>query len=105
MPKITYHHPNGEAETVEATTGTSVMRTALINSVDGIVGECGGQLMCATCHVYVHDTNGLPEVSEDEDEMLDATTEDRLDNSRLSCQLIGGRDFEELAVDVPKTQN
>ncbi|WP_053386678.1 2Fe-2S iron-sulfur cluster-binding protein [Leucobacter japonicus] len=105
MPKITYHHPDGEVDTVEAPDGTSVMRAALVNSVDGIIGECGGQAMCATCHVYVREGAGLPEISEDEDEMLDCTTEDRQDSSRLGCQIVAGRDFDELEVDLPATQN
>ncbi|WP_053387688.1 2Fe-2S iron-sulfur cluster-binding protein [Leucobacter japonicus] len=105
MPKITYHHPDGELDAVEVPDGTSVMRAALVNSVDGIIGECGGQAMCATCHVYVRDGIDLPEVSEDEDEMLDCTTEDRADNSRLGCQLVAGRDFDEIDVDLPVTQN
>jgi 2Fe-2S ferredoxin len=47
----------------------------------------------------------LPEISDDEDEMLDCTTEDRRENSRLGCQLLAGRDFDVIEVDVPQTQN
>lgn len=105
MPQITYHHTDGDVDTVEVPDGTSVMRAALVNSVDGIIGECGGQAMCATCHVYVRGCADLPDVSEDEDEMLDCTTEDRAENSRLGCQIVAGRDFDELEVDLPATQN
>ncbi len=105
MAKITYHHDDGRTETVEVAEGTSVMRAALCNSVEGVIGECGGQAMCATCHVYVRDAAGLPERTEDEDEMLDCTSEERTNNSRLGCQLIAGRDFDELEVDVPASQN
>jgi 2Fe-2S ferredoxin len=106
MPTITYRHPDGSSETVDVADGTSVMRGALINNVNGIVGECGGQAMCATCHVYVEsDDVALPEVSEDEDEMLDCTTDDRTDTSRLGCQLVAGRDFTELEVAVPAYQS
>lgn len=105
MPQITYHHPGGSIEAVEAPEGASVMRAALTNSVAGIVGECGGQAMCATCHVYVRGQVDTPDVSDDEDEMLDCTSEDRLGNSRLGCQLIAGRDFDAIEVDVPESQN
>lgn len=105
MPKITYHHASGEVDTVEVPEGTSVMRAALTNSVNGIVGECGGQTMCATCHVYVRGGLALPEISDDEDEMLDCTADDRLHNSRLGCQVIAGRDFSEIEVGLPENQN
>ena len=105
MPSITYQLPGGAVETVEVPHDTSVMRAALTNSVDGIIGECGGQMMCATCHVYVRSDADLPEPSDDEDAMLDCTAEERLDSSRLGCQLIAGRDFDAIAVEVPSSQN
>lgn len=105
MPKITYYKADGGVDTVEAPEGTSVMRAALNNSVDGILGECGGQAMCATCHIYVRGDADLPAVSDDEDEMLDCTAAERLGNSRLGCQLVAGRDFEELEVALPESQN
>lgn len=74
---------------IDLPTGVSVMRAAVTAGVPGIVGECGGQAMCATCHVYVvaPPMGSLPEVSEDEDEMLDSTAAPREPESRLSCQL------------------
>ena len=53
MPKVTYVHPDGAREVLDIPLGTSVMRAAILNGVDGIVAECGGEIMCATCHVYV----------------------------------------------------
>ncbi|MCG2621839.1 2Fe-2S iron-sulfur cluster-binding protein [Arthrobacter sp. I2-34] len=105
MPKITYHHAGGATDTVEVPEGTSIMRAALSNSVSGIIGECGGQTMCATCHVYVRGDVDLPEISEEEDEMLDCTADDRLNNSRLGCRVVAGRDFGEIEVDLPQSQN
>jgi 2Fe-2S ferredoxin len=76
------------------------------NGVTGIVGECGGQAMCATCHVYVRDEylDALPEISDDEDEMLDCTAEERTGRSRLGCQVKVGPDLEQVEVDVPGSQ-
>ena len=51
MPQITYVHPNGTREVLDVPVGTSVMRGAILNGIDGIVAECGGEMMCATCHV------------------------------------------------------
>ncbi len=106
MPTITYHHASGEVDTIEAAAGSSVMRTALDNSVAGIVGECGGQAMCATCHVFVREFAGdrLPDPSDDEDEMLDCTVDERHDNSRLGCQIVAGRDFDSIVVEIAEHQ-
>lgn len=104
MPTIVYHHADGQVDEVEAAEGASVMRTALDKSVKGIIGECGGQAMCATCHVMVRGDVELPEISDDEDEMLECTVDDREDNSRLGCQLVAGRDFDRLEVDVAEHQ-
>ncbi|MCG2621356.1 2Fe-2S iron-sulfur cluster-binding protein [Arthrobacter sp. I2-34] len=103
MPKVTFIQPDGMQTVLEADTGTSVMRTAAANGVPGIVAECGGSAMCATCHVYVEDAylDGLPEVSEVEDEMLDCTASARCANSRLSCQLNIESD---IAVRIPEAQ-
>lgn len=105
MSKITFHHHEGRIITIEVPEGTSVMRAALMNSVQGIIGECGGQVMCATCHVYVRNGDELPIMTEDEDEMLDCTSEDRRGNSRLACKLVAGRDFDDLEVDLPTSQS
>lgn len=107
MPQITFRLPSGDIREVTVDAGTTVMRAALSNDVPGIVGECGGQAMCATCHVYVDESqlDVLPGMSEDEEEMLEVTAAERdEDTSRLSCQLpVGGR-LEQLTVTVPDTQ-
>jgi 2Fe-2S ferredoxin len=104
MASVTFLHADGTSATVEALDGMSVMRAAITNDVDGIVGECGGQAMCATCHVYVLGDPGLPPVGTDEEEMLECTAATREANSRLGCQLKAGRDFESLTVRVPERQ-
>ncbi|MBB4932738.1 2Fe-2S ferredoxin [Lipingzhangella halophila] len=108
MPKIIYNHADGTHDVVDAPAGTSVMRAAVTGGVAGIVGECGGQAMCATCHVYVRPERlaGLPAVSEDEDEMLDCAAAGRdSERSRLGCQLFAGEAFDEIEVDVPESQS
>lgn len=104
--KIFYHQPDGSTDAVDVNPGTSVMRAALSNGVAGIVGECGGQAMCATCHVHVHSAylDQLPEMSEDEDEMLDVAATPRTERTRLGCQLKLGPGMPEIAVDVPESQ-
>lgn len=107
MPKVTFHLDGASTEVPDVEPGTNLMRAALQNGVTGIVGECGGQAMCATCHVYVHDAylDALPQMAEDEDEMLDCAAEPRDDaRSRLGCQVVLGPGLEEIHVDVPSRQ-
>jgi 2Fe-2S ferredoxin len=105
MPTIHYTDAAGSTIDINANVGDSVMETAVRNGVPGIVAECGGSLSCATCHVFVREdqVDQLPEMSEMEDEMLYGTTEDRRDNSRLSCQIKVTEDMD-LHVTTPETQ-
>lgn len=107
MPRVAFHHGGESTEVLDVADGTTLMRVAVTKGVAGIVGECGGQAMCATCHVYVREPHleGLPAMSEDEDEMLDCATAPRdPERSRLSCQLTVGPDLPEVEVDVPPSQ-
>lgn len=106
MPTITFVQPTGKSDIVSVEEKTSLMRAAVANGVEGIVGECGGQAMCATCHVYVRPEfeDALPELSEDEDEMLDCTTAERTSQSRLGCQVSVGAHLDAIIVDVPTDQ-
>src|SRR5579862_7417146 len=90
MPHVTYIDKQGKQTTLDIAVGTSVMQAAVFNGIDGIVAECGGSCMCATCHVYVADDmlGLIPPMEADEDAMLDGAASPRLPNSRLSCQLI-----------------
>lgn len=106
MPTITFVQSTGESTEVAVADGTSLMRAAVTNGIDGIVGECGGQAMCATCHVFVRPeyAGQLPPVSDDEDEMLDCTTSERTDDSRLGCQVKVSAQLPSIVVDVPADQ-
>ncbi|MFE3202428.1 2Fe-2S iron-sulfur cluster-binding protein [Embleya sp. NPDC059237] len=89
MTRIGYIQPDGTRVIVDAAPGDTVMSAALTGDVDGIVGECGGNMMCATCHVYVEESSAdrLPAMTDDEDQMLHCTEAPRTAISRLSCQL------------------
>jgi 2Fe-2S ferredoxin len=82
------------------------MRGALYNNIDGIIGECGGALACATCHVYV-DEAWFAKVgarSEMEGQMLDFSPVEVKPNSRLSCQLTMSAELDGLVVRMPDRQ-
>lgn len=105
MPTVHFTDSEGTSRDIDANPGDSVMETAVRIGVPGIVAECGGSLSCATCHVFVAEDqfDDLDEMSEMEDEMLYGTTEDREDNSRLSCQIKITEDTD-LRVTTPETQ-
>jgi len=105
VPRVTFVNHQGERLVVEAVVGESVMRTAKRQGIPGIRGDCGGFMQCATCHVYVDESDRavLPPMSEVEDEMLDGTVCDREAGSRLSCQLPVGPDTD-LHVRLPERQ-
>jgi 2Fe-2S ferredoxin len=106
MPAITFIHPGGEPERVEASDGESAMLAATKHGLDGIVAECGGNAMCATCHVYVDDAwlARLPPISDEEDALLDGTAAERLPNSRLSCQIRLAAALDGLVLHLPERQ-
>ena len=106
MPRIVFIKPDGERREVVTAAGESVMQAAVNNCVDGIVGECGGDLSCATCHVFVAPEwfEALPEASADEEDMLEATSEEPTKFSRLSCQIKCADKLDGLVVHVPATQ-
>lgn len=106
MPKVFYTQPNGVERVIDGAVGDSVMSTAVKNGVNGIVGQCGGTLSCATCHVYLDpaELDLFDEPTEDEDDMLECTASDREDTSRLSCQLTL-RDGVDLHVTIPDEQS
>ena len=106
MPTIVYVEAGGHEILVDVAIGANVMRTAIANEVPGIVAECGGSAMCATCHVYVDDDSAmtLPPPGEVEQEMLESAAAERTDRSRLSCQLVVPEGLDKLVVRIPETQ-
>ena len=106
MPVITFIHPNGASERVEAGDGESAMLAANKHGLDGIVAECGGNAMCATCHVYVDDAwlARLPPMADEEDALLDGTAAERRANSRLSCQIKLAAELDGLVLRLPERQ-
>ncbi len=105
MPKVTFVGDTGQEHVVDATTGESVMAAAVKNGVPGIVGECGGNASCATCHVWVREefiaVTGTPEPGDMEDDLLDLGVDERRPTSRLSCQVRVTAELDGLTVDVP----
>jgi len=106
MTQVTYISADGTKTNVDAKDGDSVMQTAIANGIEGIVAECGGSMMCATCHVYVEEPflELLAAKSESEEEMLENVTSQLQKNSRLSCQIEVGAQIEGIVVHMPEEQ-
>ena len=101
--KATWTLTDGHAITLDVAEGTSLMEAATQRGVPGIIGECGGSMSCATCHVVVDpawaDRVGPP--STFEDDMLDITEAGRQPTSRLSCQLRMSAALDGIVVHIP----
>lgn len=88
MTRISFRMLDGSVRTVDGVDGESLMRTAVGNDVSDLVGECGGELSCATCHVYVDEkfADRLAPPSQEESDLLEVMDTCR-PNSRLGCQI------------------
>jgi 2Fe-2S ferredoxin len=106
MPSITFVHPDGHRQRIESSDGESAMQAATRNDVSGILAECGGNAMCATCHVYVDEDwlGRLPAMGGDEDALLDGAAAERRSNSRLSCQISLVSGLDGLVLSLPDRQ-
>jgi ferredoxin, 2Fe-2S len=106
MPRIRFIEPDGTEKTLDLPAGTSLMQAITQNDIKGVVAECGGSAMCATCHVYIPEEQLplLPEMDFVEDEMLGSTAAKRRPNSRLSCQIPVTEELDGLVVYLPERQ-
>ena len=88
MPKLIVVDRSGSESTIEVEDGLTVMEAIRDNGFDELLALCGGCCSCATCHVHVDPAmlERLPEMSEDEDDLLESS-DHREANSRLSCQI------------------
>jgi 2Fe-2S ferredoxin len=106
MPNINFINTANISKSIDVSVGETLMRAAVNNNIDGILGECGGACCCATCHVYVDATSvpDVPRIGEMERQMLDHVAAPRRDDSRLACQLVVDPSMEGLRVRIPQTQ-
>jgi 2Fe-2S ferredoxin len=105
MPKIVFIEHNGEEHVVEGNVGRSVMQAAVDNFVPGIVGDCGGNCACGTCHGFVDEQwlASLPAVQPNEQSLLEGLLETQ-NTSRLTCQIEVTAALDGLIVRLPKSQ-
>ena len=106
MPTIRFIQADGSTRELTTPEGMSVMQAAMGAGLQGIVAECGGSAMCATCHVYVDEAwaDRLPAALANELEMLECTASERLPTSRLSCQIKMSAALDGIVLRLPATQ-
>ena len=78
----------GKHSEIRSAPGGTLMEAIRDSGFSDAFAICGGCLSCATCHVYIRSASegALPPLGEDEDDLLSETA-NRLENSRLSCQI------------------
>jgi len=101
MPTIHVTGRDGEEKAVSVDSGISVMEAIRDNGFDELLALCGGCCSCATCHVHVAPDwkAKLPEMSEDEDDLLECS-DHRDEFSRLSCQIEVSDELDGLKVRI-----
>ena len=101
MPKLIVTTREGQTSEIDVEDGLTVMEAIRDNGFDELLALCGGCCSCATCHIHVDPafTDKLPEMSEDEDDLLESS-DHRAENSRLSCQIPFTAELDGLKVTI-----
>ena len=102
--KATWILPDGTQKTADVPAGHNLMEAAVAADIPNVIGECGGTLSCATCHVYVDDAwrAKTGEAGDFEDAMLDVTEAEGTGASRLSCQIEMSDSLDGIVLRVPE---
>ena len=89
MVQVTFIEQDGTRREIDAREGEPLMYSARDAGVSGIIAECGGSAMCATCHCYVVETPGgpLPDMQTEEADTIEFMANEPRDESRLTCQI------------------
>ena len=90
MVQVTFIEADGTRRAIDAPVGEPLMYPARNAGVRGIIAECGGSAMCATCHCYVISAadGALPAPKQDEADTVEFHANEPQENSRLTCQIV-----------------
>jgi 2Fe-2S ferredoxin len=105
MVEVTFIDADGVPFAVTSPAGTTLMEAAIASDVPSIVGFCGGQCACGTCHCYPAPDwlSRLPSVTDNEEDTLKRVLE-RRSVSRLACQIRLDDRLDGLVVHLPPRQ-
>lgn len=92
---------SGDEHKIQAPTdmNLNVMEAIRANDIP-IKATCGGMAMCATCNCLVKSNHTLPEMSEDEEAMLDEAFVLDIKGSRLMCQIPVSQEINGLQIQL-----
>ena len=95
----------GNKISIEAEEGTTIKDAIMDKFAPGNFALCGGNCICATCHVYVDEKwfEKIKKKDDAEQDMLDMAFEPNK-FSRLSCQIIVNDELDGLVVKMPLKQ-
>ena len=98
MVKITVIDREDKVHELEAPTDMNLNLMEVFKMYElPVEGTCGGMALCASCQCYIESDHKLPEVSDDEEAMLDQAFHVK-SNSRLGCQIRIKEELEGLKV-------
>ncbi|MEQ5837307.1 2Fe-2S iron-sulfur cluster-binding protein [Marinobacter sp. NFXS9] len=105
MIRLTFVTPDGARSDVEAPPGANLMEVAIANGIDGILADCGGNMVCGTCHVVIPEgfQAAIPKQSEMERDILECVPSPQ-PNTRLCCQIALTEALDGIELHVPKAQ-
>lgn len=96
--KVTVTDREGKEHVLEAPLDMNLNLMEVCKAAElPVKGTCGGMALCSTCHCYILSKHDLPELSMDEEDMLDQAFFVQ-DNSRLSCQINITKDLNNLKI-------
>jgi ferredoxin, 2Fe-2S len=93
---------DGSKRALRGIEGQSLMEALRNAGVAGIDAICGGNCVCATCHVYLESPPPaqLSPIGSDENDLLDCS-DHRRETSRLSCQVRLSAELGQIVVGIP----
>lgn len=105
MVNVVFKTQSGEEIPLDLSPEGSLMEAAIANGVPGITADCGGSMVCGTCHVMVDPKwqAQLPEQSDMERDILEYVPQPQA-NTRLSCQIPVTEDIEGIVLLIPESQ-
>lgn len=103
MVKITFKGPDF-LQTVDANIGDTILEVAKKNGVK-LYGGCDGSCICGSCHVHLEQDrigiiNNDSKKSDEEEDILDII-DNRVDSSRLACQVRITAELDGMIVVIP----
>jgi len=103
--KVTYVEQTGAAHLIDVPQGLSLMQGALDTGTPGIAGECGGQMACGACHIYLDEPwLSLSGTRSTFEAGMLALSDNVRENSRLACQIKARVALDGITVRMPASQ-